>query len=52
MFVRIPSYSNQPNPSSPILSPSQRYLLLRDTLCSCDAYGMETYVIGRTKIDW
>jgi hypothetical protein len=31
---------NQPFPNSPILSPSQPYLVLRDTLRSCDAYGM------------
>ncbi len=27
-------------PNSPILSPSKPYLVLRDTLCSCEAYGM------------
>ena len=27
-------------PNSPILSPSQPYLVIRDTLCSCEAYEM------------
>ncbi len=27
-------------PNSPILSPPKPYIVLRDTLCSCDAYGM------------
>ncbi len=28
------------NPNSPILFPPKPYLVLRDTLCSCEAYGM------------
>jgi hypothetical protein len=27
-------------PNSPILLPPKPYLVLRDTLCSCEAYGM------------
>jgi hypothetical protein len=31
---------NQPFPNSAILSPSQSHLVMRDTLCSYEAYGM------------
>ena len=36
-----PTPLNQPLPNSPILFPPKLYLVLRDTLCSCEAYGMK-----------
>ncbi len=36
-----PTPLNQSLPNSFILSPPKPYLVLRDTLCSCEAYGMK-----------
>ena len=37
------------NHNSPILSPSQPYLVLVDTLCSCEAYGMRPKNKGKIR---
>ncbi len=41
---------NQSFPSSPTLSPSQPCLVLRDTQCSCEAYGMRPTNKGGTAV--
>jgi hypothetical protein len=37
------SYSNQPYHNPPTLSPSQPYLEHRDSLCSCETYGVRNF---------
>jgi hypothetical protein len=41
-------YSNQPDPNSPTISPSQPHLVLRDTLCSCGTYGVRPKILVGT----
>ena len=45
---QTPPPSSQSFPNSSILPPSQPYLVLRDTLCSCEAYEMRTTQRGKT----
>ena len=40
--AKAPVTPTNPTPNPPILSPSQHYLELRDTLCSCEAHGMRS----------
>ncbi len=42
-----PTPLDQSLPNSPILLPPKPYLVLRDTLCSCEAYGMRPMYKGK-----
>ncbi len=45
----IPTPLNQSLPNSPILLPPKPYFVPRDTLCSCEAYGMRPMYMGGKK---